>query len=204
MQIFKRKRINWYIQFFLSILVVFFVLLCNQSKLRFMQRKIINSAMLNGLIMGFLFSINFLFSISKNTTFLLLSYTLAAIIVVTMYRMSVRHRDVDCEGVISYGKAFLFILLTFFYAALISTVVKYVYFQFINTGYLENMFQESIKMMQLLKFPMNDAEIAQMESMFKPASFSLIYIWTNLLLGTIVGLIMAAFVKKNKSIFEEK
>lgn len=168
-----------------------------------MQRNNVKSAMNSGLIMGVLFSINFLLSITKNTAFILLSYALAAIIVVAMYNMSIRHRDHECEGAISYGKAFLYILLTFFYAAIISTVVKYIYFQFINTSYLENMFQESMKIMQKMKFPMDDMTIEQTEKIYKPASFSLIFIFTNVLMGSIVGLIMAAFVKKEKSIFEE-
>jgi Protein of unknown function (DUF4199) len=169
-----------------------------------MPRKIINSAMRNGLILGVLFSINFLFSISKNSVFLLLTYAIAVYIVVIMYRMSVRHRDNECEGVISYGKAFLFVLLTFFYAALISTVVKFIYFQFINTAYLDNVFQESVKMMEMIKYKLDDEAINQLEGMMKPASYSFVGIWVNLFFGTIVGLIMAAFVKKEKSIFEEK
>lgn len=169
-----------------------------------MQRNITKSAMHSGLIMGGLFSINFLLSITKSTPLILLSYALAAIIVVTMYRLSIRHRDVDCEGDISYGKAFWYILLTFFYAAIISTVIKYIYFQFINTSYLETMFQESMKMMEKMKFPMDDMTIQQTEKIYKPASFSLIFIFTNVFMGSIVGLIMAAFVKKEKSIFEEK
>ena len=58
-------------------------------------------------------------------------------------------------------------------------------------------------MMIALKFPMSSAEIDQTESMFKPLSFSLLYIWSNLIMGTFVALIMAAFIKKDKSIFEE-
>jgi len=169
-----------------------------------MQHNIKKSAMNSGLIMGALFSVNFLLSITKNTVFISLSYAMVAVIIVTLYRLSIRVRDVELEGSISYGKAFWFILLTFFYAALISTVIKYIYFQFINPGYLEAMFQDTMKAMQMMKYPMNDATIGQMETMLKPVNFSLVYIWVNLLLGIIVGSIMAAFVKKEKSIFEDK
>jgi hypothetical protein len=169
-----------------------------------MQRNITKSAMNSGLILGALFSVNFLFSIIRNTAFVLLSYAMIAIILVTIYRLSVRFRDVECEGFISFGKVFLYILLTFFYAALISSVVKFVYFKFINTGYLEIMFQETMKAMQMMKYPINDTSVEQMKGMLKPASFSFIYIWFNLSLGAIVGLIMAAFIKKNKSVSDDK
>ncbi|MEI7502555.1 MAG: DUF4199 domain-containing protein [Paludibacter sp.] len=168
-----------------------------------MQPSIIKSAMFNGLIMGVIFSINFLFSISKITALALLSYVLIAIIIVGIYKMVIRFRDVECAGVISFWKAFSYILLTFFFAAINSSVVKYIYFQYINPGYLEEMFQESMKLMEKMKFPMNDASIAQMESIMKPASFTLQYIWGNVFVGTLVALIMSGFVKKEKDVFSE-
>lgn len=168
-----------------------------------MQPNIIKSAMLNGLIMGVLFSINFLCSISKITAIIILSYALMIYILVAIYRSSIKFRDVECKGVISYSKAFSFVLLTFFFAALISSIVKYVYFQFINPGYLETMFQESMKMLEKMKFPMEEESMKQVETMLKPASFSLQYIWVNVFLGSLIGLIMAVFIKKDKSVFAE-
>jgi len=66
------------------------------------------------------------------------------------------------------------------------------------------MFQETMKTMQLMKFPMNDASVAQVQSMLKPATFSMIYVITNLIMGAIVGVVMAAFVKKDKDIFSQQ
>ena len=168
-----------------------------------MQSNIFKSAMINGLIMGVLFSVNFLLSISKVTFLILLSYLVISFIVVGIYRMSIRFRDVECGGAIRYGKAFSFIVLTFFFAALISSIVKYVYFQFINPTYLDELLNESLKAIQMLKIPIDKASYDQMAKVMKPATFSLQYIWMNVIVGTILGLIMAAFVKKEKSIFEE-
>lgn len=162
------------------------------------------SAMQNGLILGVIFSINFLLSTSKITTLILLTYIIAIVIVATIYKFTIRFRDDESNGVITYGKAFKYIIYLFFYAALISTVVKYVYFRFINTAYLETMFQETMKMMEMLKVPMSNAEIDQTEKMFNPLSFSLLYIWSDIIMGALVGLIMAAFVKKEKDIFSQQ
>ena len=117
--------------------------------------------------------------------------------------MSIRFRDVECSGTIKYGKAFSFIVLTFFFAALISSIVKYVYFQFINPTYLDELLNESLKAIQIMKIPIDNASYDQMAKVMKPATFSLQYIWMNVIVGSILGLIMAAFVKKEKSIFEE-
>jgi hypothetical protein len=169
-----------------------------------MQPNILKSAMLNGLIMGVIFSLNFLLSISKVPSLTLLSYVVVTFILVGMYRLTVRFRDVDCEGVITYGKAYSFILLTFFFAAIISSVVKFVYFKYINPNYLDQLLQESMKALETLRFPIDEAAYLQMGKMMKPASFTLQYIWLNVLMGSFVGLIMAAFIKRDKNIFIEK
>lgn len=192
------------VDFFLLVLVVFFVLLCNLTFINYMQQNISKSAMHGGLILGVLFSLNFLLSITKITSLALLTYVIAIFIVIVMYKLSVRFRDKDCEGAITYSRALIYVQFTFFFAALISTIVKFTYFQFINTTYLETMFQETMKAMEMMKFPMDDASVSQVQSMLKPATFSMIYIFTNLFLGTIVGLIMAAFVKKDKDIFSQQ
>jgi len=181
----------------------FFVLLHPKTIYIFMQPSITKTAMFNGLIMGVIFSVNFLFSVSKITTLVLLTNMMAVFIVVGMYRMTIRFRDTECKGIITYWKAFSFILLTFFFAAIISSVVKYVYFQYINPGYLDEMFQETMKLLNSMKFPINDAMIDQTKSMLKPVSYTFVFIWTNVFMGLIVGLIMAAFVRKEKSVFEE-
>jgi hypothetical protein len=161
-----------------------------------MQPNIIKSTMLNGLIMGGLFSLNFLFSVSKITFLGILSYFLITIILMGIYKMVIRFRDEECKGEITYWKSFSFILLTFFFAAIISSVVKYIYFQYINPAYLAEMFEESMKMMEKLNFPMNDASVTQMESILKPASFTLQYIWVNVFMGSLVAVVMSGFVRK--------
>lgn len=117
--------------------------------------------------------------------------------------MAIRFRDIECKGYITYWKAFSLILLTFFFAALISSVVKYIYFQFINPDYLDQMFQETMKLLNSMKFTVTETMIDQTKSMLKPATYTLVFIWTNVFMGLIVGLIMAAFVKKEKTIFDD-
>lgn len=158
--------------------------------------------MYNGLIIGILFSVNFLLSISKITPLILISYGLMGLILVATYRTTIRFRDKECSGEINFGKAFSFIILTYFFAALISSVVKYVYFQFINPDYLPALLNESLKAIEMLNLPIENASYDQMEKMMKPATFSLQYIWMNVLIGTLIGLVMAPFIKKEKSIFE--
>ncbi|MDD3321838.1 MAG: DUF4199 domain-containing protein [Paludibacter sp.] len=168
-----------------------------------MQPNIIKSAMTNGLILGVLFSVNFLLSVSKSIPLVLLSYGLMAFILVLTFQFSKRFRDKECNGIISFGKSFSFILLSYFFAALISSIVKFIYFQFINPEYLSKLLNESMKAVEMLKLPIDSASYEQMEGMMKPATFSLQFVWLNVFMGTIIGLIMSPFIKKEKNIFED-
>ena len=109
-----------------------------------MQGNIFTSAMRGGLALGVLFSVNFLLSVPQNTITGLLTYAVMAVIVAATYRLAARFRDQECGGYIGYGKAFAFILASFFYAALISSLVKFIYFQFINPDYLGNLYNQSM------------------------------------------------------------
>ncbi len=168
-----------------------------------MQNNIVKSAMKSGLILGVLFSINFLLSVPANTVTGILTYLVIAAIVSVTYRLAVQFRDRECGGYISYGKVFLFILLSFFYAALISSLVKFVYFQFINPGYLEELYNQSMLLLEKMGLATDSAVEESLSTMLKPAAFSLQYIWINMMAGCFVGLVTAAFVKKEKSIFED-
>jgi len=169
-----------------------------------MQPNITKSAMLNGLIMGIIFSLNFILSVSNNTTLIMLTNIITIAILVVIYRTTVKFRDTEFGGFITYWIAFKYILYTFFFAALISSVVKFIYFQFINPAYLDTfMYDETMKMLVRMKYPINETIEAQTRSMLKPASYTLLWVWVNVFIGSVVGIILAAFIKKEKSIFTE-
>ena len=167
-----------------------------------MQGNIFTSAMRGGLVLGVLFSANFLLSVPQNTITGLLTYAVMAVIVAATYRLAARLRDQECGVYISYCKSFAFILASFFYAALISSLVKFIYFQFINPDYLGNLYNQSMLTLEKMGLSAADGVEESVEALLQPASFALQYIWVNLLAGCFVGLVTAAFIKKEKSIFE--
>lgn len=167
-----------------------------------MQNNIIKSSMINGLIMGAIFTVNFFITVPKNSLLGFISLVLACIIVVLMYRMAIRFRDNECGGNITYGKSLLYTILTFFFGALIVAIVKFFYVQFIDKEFLDNLLQESFKVIESLKVPMDEEKYNQLEKMMTPVGFVAQTIWANVFYGTIVGLFISIFVKKAKSIFE--
>lgn len=167
-----------------------------------MQNSTTKSSMVNGLILGVLFTLNFFIMVPKNSLLGLVSLSITGIIVYMMYRMAIKFRDNECEGTISYGKSLWYIILTFFFGALIVAVVKFFYVQFINKEFLDYLLQEQFKVIDGLKIPMDEEMYTQLERMMSPIGYVAQTIWSNLIYGIIIGLILSFFVKKEKSIFE--
>jgi hypothetical protein len=167
-----------------------------------MQPNIVKSSMTSGLIIGCVFSLNFLISLPKNNFLGFISILITLGIIYLMYKLAIRFRDTECEGAISYGKTLTYVILSFFFAALISGVVKFVYIIFINKEYLNSMLQESYKIIEMLKIPMDEEKYDQLAKMMKPTSYIIQTIWANVFFGTLLGLILGFFVKKDKSIFD--
>ena len=168
-----------------------------------MQSNIFKSSMSYGLILGALFSVNFLLSLTNNSLLGLLSWVVVAAILVATYKMAVRYRENDCEGFISYGKAFSLIALMFFFAAIISAFVKFIYLQFIDVTYLERQLEQAMLMLESMSLPIPNESYEIMTTMLTPIFFSITSIFTNMFLGVFTGLIMAAFVNKEKGLFDE-
>lgn len=176
-----------------------------------MSPNIFKTTMMNGIVMGILFSLNFWCSTSKQIVPLLLSYALIIIIIALIYRMAVRFRDVENGGFISYWNVFNFTVLTFFFAAIISTLFKIVYTTYINPDYLQMVLQESIKQMEQnrslfekLGVPMDENYYEELEKQMKPVRFSLQTIWLNVFSAVILGLILGGIVKKQRGLFDEE
>jgi len=168
-----------------------------------MQPNITKSAMLNGLIVGVLLSLKFIFSAQKFNIFGLLAVFISVLIVFVLYRMSTHFRDTECSGTIKYGHAFNYIFLVYFFGSLISSFVILGYTSFFDTNYLASMLDVLLKMYDSFKFPVDDKTIKILETIYKPAPFSLLNVFSSMIVGVFWGLILAALVKKEKRIFEE-
>ncbi len=169
-----------------------------------MKPNLMNSAMRNGLILGILFSVNFIFSISNNIFLGLLSYAVIGVIFYMTYRFTVSYRDTDCEGAISYRHALAYVVLLFLFAALISAIVKYVFFQFIKPDFLPDLMNKSIEVMEQIMPSVPEETYDNMETMMSPINYSLMVTWMNIVLGFFTGLVVAGMVKKDKNMFDDQ
>ncbi len=153
--------------------------------------------MQKGLILGFIFTLNFILSaIFSNVLFSFLSLCLSVGIVYLSILFVKNYRDSLLNGVIKYFQAAYYVMLLFFFAALISSAFKYIYFQYINTEYLSLLLEQTFKIADSYNIAISEVDKQTMQTALTPASFSLQYVWVNTFWGIIVGLIVGAFVKK--------
>jgi len=64
------------------------------------------------------------------------------------------------------------------------------------------MINEVLKVYDSINFPIDDNVSSLMETIYKPAPFALLNLFSSAIVAAFWGLILAAFVKKDKSIFE--
>lgn len=161
-------------------------------------------AMNFGAVMGLLFSLNFLVTTIKSIAFL--QYLFVIVIIYCAYRFVVHCRENVMNGAISYGSALWYNMQLFMYGAMISALVRYVFYSYIKPDFLQNQLNETL--MALQGTPMAEmisGEVYQQTvEMMTPLNMALQAIWLNLMLGLLLGLILAAIVKRSENPFADK
>jgi hypothetical protein len=117
--------------------------------------------------------------------------------------MSIHLRDNECNGVVKYGQAFQYIFLVYFFGSIVSSIVMVIYTSLIDTHYLASSLDILLKLYDNYKLPVDDQTYAVLQNIYKPVPFSLINLVSSMIGGAFWGLILAAFVKREKSVFEE-
>jgi hypothetical protein len=115
-----------------------------------------------------------------------------------------RHfRNYAREGIISFGRGYAYTVLTFFYGGLLLAAAIYVYFAFIDGGYLLAKFTEMMhseegrRALQLygMTEQMNEG-LKQLGSM-RPIDYALNMLTINIMMGFFLGIPIAAVMKAN-------
>ena len=117
-----------------------------------------------------------------------------------------RHfRDEAREGTISYLRAYGYTVMTYFYAGLLLAVAVFVYFNFMDNGYLLGQIskmmnteesQQMIKMYGLTTEQMKQG-LAELASL-RPIDYALNMLTINISLGFLLGLPIAAVMQRVK------
>jgi len=114
-----------------------------------------------------------------------------------------RHfRDEAREGFISFARGYAYMVMSFFYAGLLLAVVIFVYFEFIDKGYLMGMFtqmmnsEEGKKAIELYGMrEQMEQGLAELTSM-RPIDFALNMLTVNITTGFLLGAPIAALMQR--------
>ncbi len=114
-----------------------------------------------------------------------------------------KFRDGVLEGKISFARAFGFSILTYLYAALLFAVAQFLYFQYMDNGFLVSQYSlqasspQIQEMMKLYGLTEQDIRFAlENIAALRPIDIALQFFSTNLMLGVFVSLPMALVMKK--------
>lgn len=114
-----------------------------------------------------------------------------------------RYRDFVLSGSISFRHGFAYIMFVFFYASLLMAAAQFVYFQFLDHGFMLSKYSEVMSapdfkaMLQL--YGVKDTEMKLLidnMSALRPIDIALQFLTTNIFLGAVTGLPMAVMMKR--------
>ncbi len=115
-----------------------------------------------------------------------------------------RHfRDDALEGFISFGRGYVYMVLSFFYAGLLLAAVIYIYFAFIDKGYLMSVFsqmmdsEEGKKMIEIYGMKDQMAQGLKELMSMRPIDYALNMLTINITTGFFLGLPIAALMQRN-------
>ena len=122
------------------------------------------------------------------------------------YRYVRTYRNVVCYGSISFSHAWVFTVLMYMFAALLAAVAHYIYFRFIDQGYIINTYSRLVEdfFAQDVAMVGMDAYKGQMEmaldqlSMLTPIEITMQLFSNNVFWGILLAIPTALFVMRKR------
>jgi len=112
-----------------------------------------------------------------------------------------KHREENENGFITYPKALGLGLLIAVFSGIIQAFFVYIYYRYIAPEEINILVQSMQEV--LMKMGKSDQEIEMASSIISPAYFGFVILLKEFFKGLMFSLIIAAFLKKEKGIFEE-
>ena len=115
-----------------------------------------------------------------------------------------RHfRDYGREGIISFARSYAYTILTFFYAGVLLAIAIYLYFAFMDHGFLMGKIIETTqspegqKIIELYGMKAEMDENIKLLAAMRPIEFALNMLTIDIIAGFLLGLPIAALMKRD-------
>ena len=166
------------------------------------------SAMRYGTLMGIFWTLKFvLFPAGMSMPVLLMAFFLLTLIVPVVGFFLVRqYRDRECEGVLTFSRAFLFTSFMYLFATLFVTIAHYIYFRYLDNGLIIGTYQDMLNQMSGIATADMKASIEQFQqaldiiASLSPLEISIQLITQNVFYCTLIALPTALLVRKNPNV----
>lgn len=156
-------------------------------------------AMRQGVTLGCVFAINFVVSTMPSVAFV--SWIVEMVILWFVYKSGVKCREELMEGEMSYGAALWYVVQLFLYSSMVGGVIKYIYLKWIDTKYLGELTTAVSEVMEQMQLPAVTMEEfgSAMKEMLTPENMAIYSVAADVMLGFVVGLVMAFVLKRTNN-----
>ena len=119
------------------------------------------------------------------------------------YRLLRKFRDEGRDGIISFGRGWLYVIFQFFYACLLFAVAQYLYFAYIDKGtFMSEMTElfsapETKEAFRQMGMGKSIEETLSVMSQMRPIDLVLNVLASNMMIGALLGVPLAAFAKRD-------
>lgn len=161
-------------------------------------------AMLLGTYMGVFWILKFiLFPLGMTVPFCSLMFMALTLCVPFMgYYYARMYRNTACGGFIGFGHAWWFTTMMYMFAAVLTAVAHYVYFRYIDQGFMVNTCEEQIDLIASGNLPGMDTYVNTLREALAglkrltPIDITMQMISQNVFIGTILAVPTALFVAR--------
>ena len=115
-----------------------------------------------------------------------------------------KFRDVGRDGIISFARGWAYAVYVFFYAAVLLAIAQYIYFAYIDHGYLMQAFStalsapEAKQLMEQYGLSQSMDENLELMGQLRPIDYALNVLTANIMAGVVLGLPIAAVMRRKE------
>lgn len=170
------------------------------STIKFRRHGDTEHAMIIGLNIGIWMSVKFFVeTVQRNYSWLtVVSWLLLCFVIFKLYTAGLHYKFTECNREITFGKAWAQTVRIVFFASLVSALLKWVYLQWIDTGYLTWMYDTTMPMLERIMPDKIDEIDESFKAMLTPIRFTFYSIFYDNLWGCFIALLTAPFVVRHK------
>jgi len=170
-----------------------------------MQPNIAKSALRNFHFIGLLLSAKFILSTQRYEILAMIAVFISVMVIFMLYRTGLHFRETECEGFISYWKAFRYIFLIYLFASVVMLIVMVIYTNLIDTQFLSYQLDSMLKMYESINYPIDNNTLKAWQIIYTPVPFAMLNIFVSAFVGAFWAFILAFFVrKKPNNLFDQQ